>query len=108
MDWGGWHVANNQMYLRCLLCSERLYLAKYYPSTGWYLNCKQIGDTTSPARELNTYPEWLELLVDFLEKHSPYVRRGESGKYDPKGVNTPHGDPTGAISMGEVFRLEYE
>jgi hypothetical protein len=29
-------VANNRVYIECTACGASCYLAKYYPSTGWY------------------------------------------------------------------------
>ncbi len=29
-------MANARMYLECVLCDDRFYLAKWYPTTGWY------------------------------------------------------------------------
>ncbi len=31
-------MANNRMFLRCSECDEQFFVAKYYPSQGWYLN----------------------------------------------------------------------
>lgn len=44
-------MANNRMYLACLKCLEEedtkwedcvFYMAKYYPSTGWYINQEKL------------------------------------------------------------------
>lgn len=30
-------MANNRMFITCSVCGEQIGLAKYYPSTGWYV-----------------------------------------------------------------------
>jgi hypothetical protein len=87
------------MYLKCDLCGERIYLAKYYPSSGWYLSPPKDGK------------EWDVKFNEFLDKHSPYVRRGADGEYaEPgKGKNSKHGEPNYDQKMyGSTFTLEYE
>lgn len=44
-------MANNRMYLFNTRTKQSVYLAKYYPSTGWYLNCKggEVEETMSNA-----------------------------------------------------------
>jgi len=43
-------MANNRVYLRCKTCSDTVYLAKYYPNTGWY-----IPDTDTLHSQLNNH-----------------------------------------------------
>ncbi len=50
-------MANNRMYLACTKCDgEAFYLAKYYPSTGWYTNRRDSDPDM--ADDLET---WLDL-----------------------------------------------
>ena len=84
------------MYLKCLLCNEHYYLAKYYPSSGWY---PQNGE------------EQFSGLADFLDKHSPCPRRNAEGGYDPNAERRLHGGEDKALRYapdGEVFVIEYE
>jgi len=32
-------MANNRMFIKCLKCNELKMLAKYYPSSGWHMEC---------------------------------------------------------------------
>ena len=34
-------MANNRIFIKCKVCGEDALLAKYYPSTGWYI--KRLG-----------------------------------------------------------------
>lgn len=49
-------VANNRVYFVCDKCGEKIFLAKYFPSQGWY----------------NEKEEFSKYFEDFLEKHSHY------------------------------------
>ncbi len=31
-------MANQRMFLKCKKCEGMIYLAKYYPNTGWYIS----------------------------------------------------------------------
>ena len=94
-------MANNRMYLKCSLCGEEFYLAKYYPSTGWYLSTAK-----SPNHEKETFGE---VFAEFLDKHSPCPRRDEQGLYLPDAPNVVHGKPTPDENLfGKVFTLRYE
>ncbi len=103
-----YYMANNRMYLKCHLCNEQFYLAKYYPSTGWYIN---MADGDPQSSKLPTPQEWLTQFIKFMDEHSPCPRRNEAGEYTmkPEGVHMLHGIPdTAQIQLGEVFTLEYE
>jgi hypothetical protein len=84
------------MYLKCSLCEEELYLAKYYPSSGWYPQKAplDLGDS----------------LTEFLSKHSPCMKRNAEGEYDPDAPNVAHGKPDHMEHniWGKVFTLRYE
>lgn len=30
-------MANLRLFLKCKVCKERVYLMKYFPTTGWYI-----------------------------------------------------------------------
>ena len=36
-------MANNRLYLKCKRTGEMVMLAKYYPSTGWYVDNEALG-----------------------------------------------------------------
>lgn len=35
-------MANNRLYLKCKRTGEKVFLAKYYPSTGWYVSNDEL------------------------------------------------------------------
>lgn len=47
-------MANNRVYLSCKECGEKIFLAKYFPSQGWY----------------NEKDDHAKKFEAFLEKHS--------------------------------------
>lgn len=49
-------MANNRAYITCDVCKESVYLAKYYPSSGWYISI--------------TSERLFDTVGKFLEKHS--------------------------------------
>ena len=99
-------MANNRMYLRCILCDARFYVAKYYPRTGWYTN---ISERTEDA-----VMYWYFDLQLYLERHSPCTKRDENGNISFRGKLFPHADLDAEqlqnldVTMGETFTLGYE
>ncbi len=102
-------MANNRMYLVCTRCAAeipkpasdykewykaRFYLAKYFPSGGWY----RLDDGSTMFCE----------LLEWLDKHSH--REGESViEHFPmyKGLCDPD-EKLGTMFGNENIRLEYE
>lgn len=98
-------MANNRLYLKCNLCGERFYMAKYYPSSGWYTN---LSDMTTEEEGVLA---WYNDLQEFFDEHSPYVARGLDGRFTlARGApNVLHGDPNNEeINFGRTLSLEYE
>jgi hypothetical protein len=55
-------MANNRMVIVCKKCNKARYLAKWYPSTGWYA----AGE---PEPDPRYAVEYIKLLDTFLGKH---------------------------------------
>lgn len=103
------------MYLKCTLCGERFYLAKYYPSTGWYTNVGAGDATMADMTDAQRAAIWFKEFAAFLDQHSPSVRRDELGHYaEPgNGQHVRHGAWAPSrqfdiVHLGKVFGLEYE
>jgi hypothetical protein len=68
-------VANNRAYLRCKLCLDeaqapRFYLAKYYPSTGWYTQTRAADDLDSCSVGLRTREQFTLELDKWFDQHT--------------------------------------
>jgi hypothetical protein len=82
-------MANNRVYLRCTECPDeaqmpRFYLAKYYPSTGWYTHTRAKTDLDPHTINLDTDEEFTVKLDKWFALHV-------------------HGS-----DMGTFLKLEYE
>lgn len=84
-------MANNRMYLLNRRTGTRIYIAKYYPSTGW-LPVRGVEN-----RMLNGFD-----LVDF--GHLTSEQRREN--FQHLGLGVPH--PSAGGMYGAEWELEYE
>lgn len=65
-------MANNRMYLQCTVCQEEVYLAKWFPSQGWYFNKSKEEMGTDLDRFLDRHDhigdvldgEWFKIIFE--------------------------------------------
>lgn len=93
-------MANNRMWLICEQCGGRKLLAKYYPDTGWFMEC--LPDAPIVI-EIGT-PEEIRSKIGHLYK----VKSGEN--FASWVALHTHDD--GTFEMADTgpthFKLEYE
>jgi hypothetical protein len=107
-------MANTRMFLKNTRTGTRIYLAKYYPSTGWYVptavDPTLAGDNSKEAQAKRIYAaaEWAQKVNEGFDQadfgHLTPEQR-EENRVAP-GFSTPHKSPGGM--HGEEWVLEYE
>lgn len=75
-------MANNRAYLRCKLCPDeaqepRFYLAKYYPSTGWYTQTRAADDLDPRSIQMRTKEEFTLELDRWFDRHMHGTTMGD-------------------------------
>lgn len=83
-------MANNRMYLKNTRTGERFYLAKYYPSTGWYIVGDNLDDRLNEFFDVQDFgggerPRFsmgdmygAEWVLQFQDDGTPLTERGRS------------------------------
>ena len=59
-------MANNRLYLKCKRTGERVMLAKYYPSTGWYVDNKTLIQDLDEMLQRDAFGglDWMRAQVE--------------------------------------------
>ena len=93
-------MANNRMYIRCLKCGEEKMIAKYYPSSGWYMECIPEKPKKYPLNKIN--------MVEQLERCFDDTRKGSKPAFDAFLEKHRHQDNQNFSDGGEHFSITFE
>lgn len=64
-------MANNRLYIRCKGCNEVFFLAKYFPTPGWFIPLRMEGEIPTPiSGHKDTPTERVNQLESFLNGHN--------------------------------------
>lgn len=87
-------MANNRMFLRCVQCGDLFFLAKWFPSSGWY---------PPPARR-DRGGDMEEEFAAWLAEHDGWSGGDHGGREPVDGYD----DRAEEYSNGRWWRLAYE
>lgn len=83
-------MANNRVYIACKRCvldedtieDHLFYLAKYYPSSGWYPTNENLKDSLESWMDRHSHPENITLFGYDEDDDGPFFLYYEAGNRD--------------------------
>jgi hypothetical protein len=73
---GGFFMANNRLFLRCKRSGLKVLIAKYYPSTGWYVFHKGLSRKLDEMFHEDDFPGVDKKLFNLANTNKIFARGG--------------------------------